>query len=164
VTKLPPGVLDFISHSPGQTQRLGARLAAHLEPGDQVLLEGTLGSGKTVFAQGVAQGLGITEPVTSPSFTLIREYREGRLPLFHIDLYRIGSLAEVEALGLEEYLLDAGVALVEWPDRAMALFPPYRLEVHLSIVAETKRDVRLEPYGQRYHHLLTAFKRDAFGL
>src|SRR4051794_25057361 len=100
-------MLDVISHSADQTRRLGARLAEWLAPGDVLLLRGDLGAGKTVFAQGVAAGLGIDEPVTSPTFTLIHEHH-GRVPLYHVDLYRIGGDVEAGDLGLEDYLYGDG--------------------------------------------------------
>ena len=155
--------LDVISHSVEQTRRLGARLAEYLEPGDVVLLSGNLGAGKTVFAQGLAAGLGVDEPVTSPTFTLIHEY-SGRLPLYHVDLYRIGGEAEAGDLGLEDYLYGDGVTVIEWAERAGHLVPHNRLTVTLRPVAETKRAVRLVPTGERYVQLLAAFKRSAFGV
>src|ERR671932_2640551 len=151
-------ILDVISHSVEQTRRLGTRLAEQLEPGDVLLLGGGLGAGKTVFAQGVATGLGVDEPVTSPTFTLIHEY-EGRLPLYHVDLYRIAGEAEAGDLGLEEYLYGDGVTLIEWPQRAAGLVPPAHLSVALQPIAETKRSVRFEPAGERYVRLLATFKR-----
>lgn len=159
----PNGSLDFISHSAQQTQRLGARLGELLSPGDVLLLEGELGAGKTVFAQGVAQGLGIDDPVTSPTFTLIHEYR-GRLPLYHVDLYRIGGAPEAADLGLEDYLYGEGVTLVEWADRAEQILPAERLVVSLRPIAETKRAIRMVPTTTHYAQLLASFKRNAFGL
>jgi tRNA threonylcarbamoyladenosine biosynthesis protein TsaE len=161
--KSTSATLDVISHSVDQTRRLGARLAELLAPGDVLVLGGTLGAGKTVFAQGVASGLGIEEPVTSPTFTLIHEY-EGRLPLYHVDLYRIGGEVEAGDLGLEDYVYGDGVTLIEWAERAAGLLPPARLSVLLRPVAETKRAIRFEPMGERYAGLLETFKRSAFGV
>lgn len=160
--KVESAALDVISHSVEQTRRLAARLAELLQPGDVVLLGGNLGAGKTVFAQGVAAGLGITEPVTSPTFTLIHEY-EGRLPLYHVDLYRIGGDAEAGDLGLEEYLYGNGVTLIEWAERASGLVPREHLLVTLRPVSDTKRALRFEPSGECYRQVVAAFKRDAFG-
>jgi len=156
-------MLDVISHSADQTRRLGARLAEWLAPGDVLLLRGHLGAGKTVFAQGVAAGLGIDEPVTSPTFTLIHEHH-GRVPLYHVDLYRIGGDVEAGDLGLEDYLYGDGVTLIEWAERAAGLVPPAHLAVALRPVAETKRAIRFEPAGERYVRLLAEFKRSAFGV
>jgi len=134
-----------------------------LEAGDVILLEGGLGAGKTVLAQGIAQGLGVEDPVTSPTFTLIHEYA-GRLPLYHVDLYRLAGDADAAAIGLEEYIYGDGVTVVEWPDRAGGLLPDDHLTVLLSPIAETKRALRLTPLGQRYTRLVTRFKREVFGL
>lgn len=104
------------SHSVAETQRLGALLGGLLAPGDVVLLHGDLGAGKTAFTQGIAVGLGVARAVNSPTFTILKEY-EGRLPLYHFDLYRIESPDEVYALGFEEYLDGAGVSVIEWAER-----------------------------------------------
>ena len=155
--------IDFISHGAAQTQRVGARLGELLQPGDVILLEGDLGAGKTVLAQGVAQGLGIDDPVTSPTFTLIHEY-EGRLPLYHVDLYRLAGAADAANIGLEEYLYGDGVTVIEWPDRAASLVPGDYLVISLRPIADTKRALRLTPHGARYEALVAEFKREAFGL
>ena len=160
---LTPQTLDFISHSAAQTHRLGAHLGELLSAGDVLLLDGNLGAGKTVFAQGVAVGLGIEDPVTSPTFTLVHEY-EGRLPLYHVDLYRLAGSAEAGGIGLEDYIWGEGVTRIEWPDRAGALLPSARLTVTLHAVADTKRGIRMTPTGQRYVDLLGRFKQVAFGL
>ena len=157
------GAIDVISHGAAQTGRLGARLGELLQAGDVLLLEGDLGAGKTVLAQGVALGLGVEDPVTSPTFTLIHEY-EGRLPLYHVDLYRLSGAADAAAIGLEEYLYGAGVTVIEWPDRAGELIPREHLSVALRPIAESKRALRLTPYGARYDALVARFKREAFGL
>lgn len=157
------GTIDFISHGAAQTQRLGARLGELLEAGDVVLLEGDLGAGKTVLAQGLAQGLAVEDPVTSPTFTLIHEH-EGRLPLYHVDLYRLAGDSDAAAIGLEDYVYGDGVTVIEWPDRAGKLLPRDHLTIALRPIAETKRSVRLTPRGARYDALVTRFKREAFGL
>ncbi len=166
---VPNPTLDFVSHSVTQTQRVGSRLGAMLQHGDVILLEGPLGSGKTVVAQGIAQGLGITDYVTSPSFTLLNEYRPrdcgGRLPLYHIDLYRLAEAAkEAEAMGIEEYLCGDGVSVIEWAERAPDILPPEHLLIRMSIVSEFKRGVFMTPRGQRYLDMLREFKRTAFGV
>src|SRR5436305_2135610 len=115
--------VDVISHSLDQTRRIGGRLAALLAPGDVILLEGPFGAGKTTFTQGIARGLGVTDDyITSPTFTLINEY-PGRLPLYHVDLYRLDSAAQALDLGLTDYLDSPGVTVIEWPERAAALLP-----------------------------------------
>jgi tRNA threonylcarbamoyladenosine biosynthesis protein TsaE len=152
-----------------QTQRIGARLAQLLKPGDVILLVGEYGSGKTILTQGIAMGLGIKECITSPTFTLINEYRPkdtgARLPLFHVDFYRLDDVAaEALALGLEEYLYNDGVTVIEWADRAMHILPSEHLLIHLLYVSETKRNVRMDPRGARYAELVREFKRQAFGV
>ena len=165
----PNTTLDVVSHSAAQTERLGARLGELLSAGDVILLEGPLGGGKTLLTHGIAEGLGIKEYITSPSFTLINEYRPkdtgGRLPLFHIDLYRLGDVErEADAMGMAEYLYGRGIAVVEWADRAPDVMPPEHLLVRLSIVSETKRGIFMIPRGTHYVDILREFKHRAFGV
>ena len=156
--------LDFISHSEAQTRRLGARLGELLQGGDVICLVGELGAGKTCLVQGIGQGLGIEGPITSPSFTLINEYRQARLPFYHIDLYRIGEAKEALSLGLEEYFSGEGVCVVEWADRAPDALPAEHLWIELRHLEETKRSLLMKAVGQRYERLLQEFKRRAFGI
>jgi tRNA threonylcarbamoyladenosine biosynthesis protein TsaE len=158
---IEPGILDFISHSEAQTRRLGARLAQFLQPGDVIGLVGDLGSGKTRWIQGVCQGLGVEDPVISPTFILVNEY-QGRYPIYHIDLYRLETTAEILTFGLEEYLYGAGVSLIEWADRARHLLPDDLLRVELYYLENTKRRVVLRPHGERYDELVRAFKKSTF--
>jgi tRNA threonylcarbamoyladenosine biosynthesis protein TsaE len=153
--------LDFISHSETQTRRLGARLAILLNPGDVLALVGELGSGKTRWVQGVCQGLAVTDRVNSPTFTLVNEY-QGRCPVYHIDLYRLGDRAEVLTFGLEDYLYDAGITLIEWADRAGDFLPADYLAVELYHLEETKRRIVLRAHGQRFTGILASFKEAAF--
>ena len=133
------------------TRALGAALAAHLAPGDVLVLTGDLGAGKTAFAQGVAAGLGVTDPVTSPTFTIVQEYA-GPVPVQHLDLYRLGSLQEVIDLGIEE-TLDERVTIVEWGDVALDALPP-----RLIVVA-----IALEPAGDDDERTLTITTRGDWG-
>jgi tRNA threonylcarbamoyladenosine biosynthesis protein TsaE len=114
----------------GETQALAAELAALAEPGDLVVLAGDLGAGKTAFVQGFGRGLDVTEPITSPTFTLVQQY-EGRLPVHHLDVYRLDQLGEVAELGLGELLDDGGVVLIEWGDAILPVLPNDYLEVRL---------------------------------
>jgi tRNA threonylcarbamoyladenosine biosynthesis protein TsaE len=155
--------LDFISHSETQTRRLGVRLASLLHPGDVLALVGDLGSGKTRWIQGVCRGLGVTDPVVSPSFTLVNEYA-GRWPVFHIDLYRLANASEALTFGLEDYLYGSGICLIEWADRARNLLPSAYLTIELYHLEETKRRVVIRPHGHRFETLLEAFKETAFAL
>ena len=108
--------MEFVTHSPEQTRQLGARLAKALKPGAVVAFTGDLGAGKTAFVSGMAQGLGVSERVTSPTFTIVNEYEGGRLPLFHFDMYRLGSADELFDIGWEDYLNRGGVCAVEWSE------------------------------------------------
>jgi tRNA threonylcarbamoyladenosine biosynthesis protein TsaE len=155
--------LDLVSHSSLHTERLGERLAAHAAPGDVLALWGELGAGKTVLARGVAIGLGIDEDtVTSPTFIILHEHFGGRLPLFHLDLYRLVQ-SQLGSTGWEEVLDAGGVTVIEWPERAGDLLPADRVDVRIEHVAETKRRVRVTPTGPRAARLVEALRADAFG-
>jgi len=116
-------VASIISHSPQETFDFGAKIATQLRQGDVLALAGDLGAGKTHFVKGLARGLGIENEVTSPTFTLIHEYRGGRLPLYHIDCYRLESTQELAEIGLDEYLGADGVTAIEWADKFAELIP-----------------------------------------
>ena len=113
----------IISHTPQETFDLGYKLASQLTPGTVLALSGDLGAGKTQFSKGVAAGLQTGAEVTSPTFTLIHEYMGGRLPLFHIDLYRLESEDEVLGIGIDDYLQSSGVTIIEWADKFAPLLP-----------------------------------------
>ena len=108
--------MEFITHSPEETERLGAALAQLLTPGDLIAYRGDLGAGKTAFTRGLAQGLGCRETVTSPTYTIVNEYLSGRLPLFHFDMYRLASSDDLWSIGWEDYLDRGGVCAVEWSE------------------------------------------------
>lgn len=108
--------MEFVTNSERETEELGARLGSRLEPGAVVAFTGDLGAGKTAFTRGLARGLGISERVTSPTFTIVNEYEGGRLPLFHFDMYRLGSSDELFDIGWEDYLARGGVCAVEWSE------------------------------------------------
>ena len=132
------------THSVAETLALGERLADRLGAGDCVGLTGPLGAGKTVLARGIARGLGVADErlVTSPTYVLVQEY-SGRVPIFHVDLYRLGAPdAELAELGLEE-MLDEGVTLIEWADRAAGALPKPRWEVTITITGEDERRFEL---------------------
>lgn len=138
-----------LTRSVEETRALAEDLGrAVLRPGDLVVLSGELGSGKTTFAQGVARGLGVTEPVVSPTFMIVREY-QGRVPLAHVDVYRLDRLQELHDLGFDE-LLDDRVTLVEWGDAADPLLPPERLEVRLAVTGEEAREISASPRGDSW--------------
>ena len=108
--------MEYTSNSPGQTEEIGAALAAGLKPGAVLAFTGDLGAGKTAFVRGLARGLGIAERVTSPTFTIVNEYEGSRLPLFHFDMYRLSSSDELFDIGWEDYLVRGGVCAVEWSE------------------------------------------------
>ena len=141
------------SHSARETARIGRVLGQLAEPGDVFLLSGDLGTGKTCLTQGIAKGLGVEDYVRSPTFVLATIHH-GKLPLYHIDIYRLDEVAEVVDLGLEEYLAGDGVSVIEWASKALEVFPqPYML-VTLTYEGENERVIQLEPMGERYERLL----------
>lgn len=116
-----------------------------------ICLDGELGSGKTVFTKGFANALGIEESITSPTFTIIKEYLDGELPLFHMDVYRLDG--NTEGVGIEEYFEKKGVVIIEWAKTIKDILPEERLEIKFKIVDENKRVMIIRPYGQRYEEL-----------
>ncbi len=152
----------FLSESPEATVALGAGLGERLGDGDVVALEGDLGAGKTVFVKGIAAGLGIDpDAVTSPTFTLVHEYRDGRgrCRLFHLDLYRIDHPDAVHGLGWDEVVGGRGVAVVEWADRAGAWLPAERLDIRFAVAGETARRIAVAAWGERPRAHLQALLR-----
>lgn len=114
--------MQITTHSADETQALGQGLAKRLLPGDVIAYFGDLGAGKTALTRGIAQGLGVTDLVTSPTYTIVNEYLTGRIPLFHFDMYRLGSSDELFDIGWEDYLARGGVCAVEWSERAEDAF------------------------------------------
>jgi tRNA threonylcarbamoyladenosine biosynthesis protein TsaE len=147
--------LKLISYSPEQTELLGSYLGKLACEGDVFLLVGDLGTGKTRLVQGIALGLHTTEFALSPSFVIVREYH-GRLSLYHIDLYRLDNLKEVSDLGIEDYLYNEGVSVVEWADKGLDILPSERMFITLNYVpaSEMQRVIYLKPEGERYLNLL----------
>ena len=136
-----------ISHSAAETRALGEALAAELRPGDVILLEGPMGAGKSELARGIARGLGVTETVTSPTFTILNLYTSGRMPLAHFDWYRLESEEELYEMGMDEYLGGDGVALVEWPGRCPEALPADFLMIEISPEGEETRRIRAVRHG-----------------
>ena len=118
-----------------------------------ICLDGELGSGKTVFTKGIANALGIQESITSPTFTIIKEY-EGELPLYHMDVYRLDG--NTDGIGIEEYFTKGGVVVIEWSDTIKDILPEERLLIKFKVVDENKRVLKLTPYGQKYEELCEA--------
>lgn len=162
---LEPGALDFFSHSEEQTRRLGAKLGKLAQAGQVIALLGDLGAGKTRLAQGFGAGLGVPadEVINSPTFTLINEY-QGRLPFYHVDLYRLSQAVEAETLGLNDYFYGDGVTLIEWANRLGKDLPLERLEIELHHLSETKRRITIRACGPEHAELLEKFKKAAFGV
>lgn len=179
--------LDIISHSSAQTQRLGQRLGELLRGGELLLLDGQLGTGKTTFTQGLAKGMGITDMISSPTFTLLKEYmgqpkqslpasdppaaQKGVRPvksnhrglaLYHFDLYRLEEPDEIIDLGFEDYFYGSGVCVVEWAGNADLYWPSERLYIHLKIMSETKRGLLFSATGTRYCELLRQFQKNTY--
>jgi len=134
-------MVSIISHSPEETFEFGKEFAAKLAPGDVLALSGDLGAGKTHFVKGLAVGLGIEAEATSPTFTLIHEYTGGRLPLFHIDLYRLEEPEEALNIGLDEYLDSKGVTAIEWADKFEALIPTYATKIQIRVLEGDSREI-----------------------
>ncbi len=148
--------IALTSHSAQHTQQLGALLAPLLSSGDVVCLEGSLGAGKTCLTQGIGRGLGVSAPITSPTFIIVHEYALPNRPyqLYHIDLYRIESAAEACGTGLEDYFFGDGVCVIEWADRIVDILPKDRLWIRLRYVDHSRRELSLQAQGQRYAQLL----------
>jgi tRNA threonylcarbamoyladenosine biosynthesis protein TsaE len=136
----------FFCPRPGDTADLGARLAALLIPGDVVVLSGALGAGKTLFTSGIAAGLGVEEPVISPSFILTREYSSGFLPLIHADIYRLTTRNEFDDLDLLSQS-SQGVLVIEWGDVVEPILPPDHLRVDFEVDDDEARNITLVPFG-----------------
>ena len=130
------------TNSPEETFELGKRLGEQAKPGWIFTLVGDLGVGKTVFTQGLARGLGIEEPVSSPTFTIVQEYDTGRLPFYHFDVYRIGDIEEMDEVGFEDYVMGEGVSLIEWANLIEEILPEKRTEILLEKDLEKGFDYR----------------------
>ncbi len=130
------------TRSPEETFRLGEELGRKAVPGQVFTLTGDLGVGKTVFTQGLAKGLGIEEPVNSPTFTIVQVYEEGRLPFYHFDVYRIGDVEEMEEVGFDDYVMGEGVSLIEWADLIEEILPEKRTEIRIEKDLEQGFDYR----------------------
>lgn len=148
--------LTRITTGVAETEALGAALGQFLQPGDVLALVGDLGAGKTCLARGVAAGLGIDEPITSPTFILVAEYTTAAgFPLYHADCYRLEqATSEAKSIGLDELLLDEGVAIVEWAERIEPLLPPDHLRITLAVLDDTRRELSFEPHGPRAAELV----------
>ena len=157
IQNLNVSCLELISHSPEQTQEFGVRIGELALAGDIFLLVGVLGTGKTCLTQGIAWGLNIKEYALSPSFIIVREH-QGRLPLYHIDLYRLDDIEEIAELGLDDYLYGNGVCVIEWAEKGRGLLPAEHLLIQISYLSDIERNFQLKPSGKRYLEMITQLK------
>ena len=150
--------LELTSHSPEETQKLGGHIGKLALPGDIFLLVGNLGAGKTCLTQGIAWGLDIKEYAASPSFIIVRELY-GRLPLYHMDLYRLDHIEEIAELGLDDYLDGDGVCVVEWAEKGLGVLPKEHLLIQISYLSDTERSFQFKPNGKRYLKIVKELKK-----
>ena len=130
------------TNSPQETKELGKKMAERAKPGDVFTLVGDLGVGKTVFTQWIAEGLGIDEPVNSPTFTIVQEYESGRMPFYHFDVYRIGDPEEMDEIGFDDYIYGDGLCLIEWADLIEEILPEKRVAIRIEKDLEKGFDYR----------------------
>ena len=135
-------VMEFETFSPEETLELGRKFGREAQPGEVYTLVGDLGVGKTVFTQGIAQGLGIEEPICSPTFTIVQQYDTGRLPLYHFDVYRIGDISEMDEIGYEDCFYGDGVSLIEWSQLIEEILPEHVTEITIEKDLEKGFDYR----------------------
>ncbi len=150
--------VDLVSDSPQKTREMGASLGQLLRGGELICLEGELGSGKTTFIQGIGRGLRVDGPITSPTFTLVNEYRGENLTFYHVDLYRVESRREIIASGLEDLFFGDGVCAIEWAEKARGLVLPERLWIILEHGGEGRRLISMEAVGPGYEDLLRSLE------
>ena len=142
--------MEFYTSSPEQTERAGEALAARLKPGDVIAYYGDLGAGKTAFTRGLARGLGVTEPVTSPTYTIVNEYLSGKMPLFHFDMYRLSSSEELFDIGWEDYLTRGGICAVEWSENVDDALQG-AITVHIERTGDESRRITING-GDRFEN------------
>lgn len=154
---------EFFSHSPHQTRRLGIHLGGGLSAGDVICLEGNLGSGKTVLVQGIAQGWGAMDPVSSPTYMILNEYRRpDEQCLFHLDAYRLEKEIEAEFLDFDR-MLTQGLIVIEWAERIKAVIPEFHLWISLGYTGTEHRSMMLQPHGERYESLVEKIRYKLYG-
>jgi tRNA threonylcarbamoyladenosine biosynthesis protein TsaE len=159
---LDESTLEFLSRSPDQTRRIGARLGSLLKAGDVLCLHGDLGAGKTTLVQGIAQGWGSPDPVTSPTFVLVNNYRrpDGQ-QISHLDAYRLSNAQEAEELDLV-YLLENGPLIVEWPLRILSALPESHVWIDLQYINEQQRMLLIKPVGSTYKNIVLQLRKQIF--
>ncbi|MEG0297068.1 MAG: tRNA (adenosine(37)-N6)-threonylcarbamoyltransferase complex ATPase subunit type 1 TsaE [Clostridium sp.] len=148
--------MEFLVNTVEQTTELGIKLGKILNSGDVVCLTGDLGTGKTHISKGIANGLGITDHITSPTFTIVNEYDSGRLKLFHFDVYRVSDPDEIYAIGFDDYIFSDGVSLIEWANYIEEILPSDYLHIHIEkdlSQGEDYRKIIFTPYGEKYNYV-----------
>lgn len=150
----------FRTNNAEETRNLAKSIAEKLTSGSVLTLEGDLGAGKTTFTKGLALGLGINRNVNSPTFTIIKEYKGGRLPLYHMDVYRLED--EAEDLGFDEYFQGDGVTVVEWAHLIESQLPLERIDISIKYIDETNRELMMTPYGKFYDEICKELKNESF--
>ncbi|QRN82534.1 tRNA (adenosine(37)-N6)-threonylcarbamoyltransferase complex ATPase subunit type 1 TsaE [Chloroflexota bacterium] len=154
---------EFFSHSPDQTRRLGIHLGGYLRPGDVVALEGNLGSGKTTLVQGVAQGWGVLDPVSSPTYVIVNEYRRAdEQRLYHMDAYRLSGTFDAEILDFDR-MLARGPVVVEWAERIREVLPKDLLWIRLDYTGMGHRAMMLNPQGKHFETVVENVRRKLYG-
>jgi len=152
-------MLKFVTESVEETAKIGEQLGRLLDTGNIICLSGDLGAGKTAFTKGIAKGLGVEDYVTSPTYTIINEY-QGRLPLYHFDVYRLNDVEEMYELGYEEYFFGDGVVVLEWADVVRDIIPKERLWITiLNTRGDDSREIIMEPTGEAYDNMLKGMEQ-----
>ncbi|HWR61486.1 MAG TPA: tRNA (adenosine(37)-N6)-threonylcarbamoyltransferase complex ATPase subunit type 1 TsaE [Clostridia bacterium] len=152
-------MLKFVTESVEETAQIGEQLGRLLNTGNIICLSGDLGAGKTAFTKGIARGLGVEDYVTSPTYTIINEY-QGRLPLYHFDVYRLNDVEEMYELGYEEYFFGDGVVVLEWADAVRDIIPKERLWITiLNTRGDDFREIIMEPTGEAYDNMLKGMEK-----
>ncbi|MGL6185418.1 MAG: tRNA (adenosine(37)-N6)-threonylcarbamoyltransferase complex ATPase subunit type 1 TsaE [Clostridium chrysemydis] len=148
--------MEFEVRNIEETTALGETLGKILKPSDIVCLTGELGTGKTHITKGIAKGLGIDEPITSPTFTIVNEYDTGRLKLYHFDVYRVSDPDEIYAIGFDDYIFSNGVSIIEWANYIEEILPSEYLHIYIQKDLEKGEDYRkitITPYGEKYNYI-----------
>lgn len=152
-------MFSVVTSSPEQTWKIGEMLGRKLAAGDTVCLYGDLGAGKTSFSYGIALGLEVKDQyITSPTFTFVNEY-QGRVPFYHLDLYRLKGVEELEGIGFDEYLESDGVTVIEWAERAEDVLPEECLSVYLTYLTESSREIGFLGEGERYRAVVEELRK-----
>ena len=148
--------MDFEVNSIAETTNIGRQLGKILNPGDIVCLTGDLGTGKTHITKGIAEGLSITENITSPTFTIVNEYDSGRLKLYHFDVYRVSDPDEIYAIGFDDYIFGEGISVIEWANYIEEILPKDYLHIYIQkdlSKGENYRKISITPYGEKYNYV-----------